>query len=273
MEYEFVDYVKNGSIVIITMNRPERRNSFSEEMRRDLDMAFARLDDDDEVRLAILTGTGDIFSSGDDAKEMNNRGVISRKRSIEERRLWEKEIRKRISSGSAYGRLLFGEHYKPLITAVNGRAVGSGCLAALCADLVIATESASFHVLEPQRGGTDGGLLMASQSIPFHIALEISLGMIITARRAYEVGLINRVVPSDQLMAMTMEMAQYLVELPPLSLKYTVEGARRMRTSSLHPGAMALGMFQDAYVCAESDDYFEAFAAFLEKRKPRFQGI
>ena len=113
---------------------------------------------------------------------------------------------------------------------------------------------------------------MASQLIPFHVALEISLGMIINARRAYEIGLVNRVVPGHKLMSVSMEIAQYLEELPPLSLKYTVEGARRMRISSLHPGATALGLFQDAYICAESDDFFEAFAAFLEKRKPKFKG-
>jgi enoyl-CoA hydratase/carnithine racemase len=140
-------------------------------------------------------------------------------------------------------------------------------------DLVVAAESAYFQLREIHMGMSDaGGRTFAEFNLPFHIGLEISLGMKVSAQRAYEIGLVNKVVPDDQVMSAVREMARELCELPPLSVQLTVEAARRLVITHLIPMSTLIGEYQEVEVLGKTEDSREAFRAFLEKRKPVFKG-
>jgi len=268
MKYQFVDYEQEGEVAIVRMNRYERRNSTSREMMRDLNAAFERFELDDSVRIAILTGVGDCFSSGADVKDP----AAFEKMTEEERKELAKEQSKDRRFG-VYQRLREGKILKPVIAAVNGYAIGAGAMMAWRSDLVVAAESTYFQLREIHMGLMDaGGRTFAEFNIPFHIGLEISLGLKITAQRAYEIGLVNKVVPDAQVIPAAMEMAKQLCELPPLAVQLTVECARRLVLTHLIPISTALGEFQETEVLMKTEDSREAFRAFLEKRKPVFKG-
>jgi len=268
MKYQFVDYEQKGPVAIVRMNRYERRNSTSREMMRDMSAAFERFELDPSVRVAILTGVRGCFSSGADTKDP----ATKEKMSEEERRELAKEESKERRFG-VYQRLREGKILKPLIAAVNGYAIGAGAMMAWRSDLVVAAESAYFQLREIHMGLMDaGGRTFAEFNLPFHIGLELSLGLRITAQRAYEVGLVNRVVPDDEVMPAAIDMAEQLCELPPLSVQLTVEGARRLVLTHLIPLSTALGEFQETEVLMQTEDSREAFRAFREKRRPVFKG-
>lgn len=262
--YEFVDYEGKGEIAIIKMNRPERSNSKSQEMMRDLEAAFETAEGDDTVRVIILTGVGNAFCAGIDVKEIKE---------PEEREKARKEIlRKRRLGRDIFYRVSNFNIAKALITAVNGHALGGGFFLAMGGDLVIAAESAIFQEGEPLMGFTGGGSTLAHQMIPFHIAMEIALAKKLTARRAYEIGLVNKVVPDHELMPAAIEMANGLLELAPLSLKYTVEGVRAATIIKRDPLVDALSQFLEYEILPKTEDVSEAMRAIAEKRKPIWKG-
>jgi len=268
MKYQFVDYEQKGPIAIVRMNRYERRNSTSREMMRDVNAAFERFELDDSVRIAILTGVRNCFSSGADAKD----AAATAKMTEEERKELAREQSKDRRFG-VYQRMREGKILKPLIAAVNGYAIGAGAMMAWRSDLVVAAESAYFQLREIHMGLMDaGGRTFAEFNLPYHVGLELSLGLKMTAQRAYEVGLVNKVVPDDQVMPAAIEMAEQLCELPPLAVQLTVEGARRLVLTHLIPLTTALGEFQETEVLMKTEDSREAFRAFLEKRRPVFKG-
>lgn len=261
-KFDCVDYEQDGPIVIIRMNNNERRNSMNFEMTRGLNNAFGQFEEDDNVRVAILTGVGNTFCSGQDTKDMVKMTEEERQKTAAERR--------RMSRSGAYTHK--DRIPKPIIAAVNGWAVGSGWFVAMGCDLVVAAQSAIFWQAEPFFGFQGGGRAIADQMIPFHIGVEISLGAKLTAQRAYEIGLVNKVVPDEQLIPAAKEMAQGICELAPLSVRYIIEACRSVRTSSLIPSATALANFQEYEVLPGTEDVREGFRAFSEKRKPVWKG-
>jgi enoyl-CoA hydratase/carnithine racemase len=267
-DYEFVKYEQRGPIAIVTMNRYERRNSTSRDMMRDMNAAFERFELDPSVRLAILTGVRNCFSSGADAKDSRAMAQMTEA----ERAEYAKEQSKDRRFG-VYQRFREGKILKPVIAAVNGHAIGAGAMMAWRSDLVVAAEDAYFQLREIHMGLMDaGGRTFAEFNLPYHVGLEISLGLRISAQRAYEIGLVNRVVPKGQALAGAIEMAEELCELPPLSVQLTVEGARRLVLTHLIPSITLMGEYQETEVLMRTEDSREAFAAFLEKRKPVFKG-
>jgi enoyl-CoA hydratase len=268
MAQGFVRYEQDGPIVTVTMDRYERRNATGREMMRDLNAAFERFEIDPTVRIAIITGVKDCFSAGADVKDWaaaDAQTPAQREEAANERR--------KDSRFGLYERLRAGKVLKPLIAAVNGHAVGQGAFLAWHSDLVVAARSAFFQLREIHMGMMDSGARTgAAFNLPFHIGLELSLGKKISAQRAYEIGLVNRVVPDGQALAAAREMAEELCELPPLSVQLTVEGARRLVLTHLIPSATALAEFHDSDVLAKSEDHHEAIRAFKEKRKPVFKG-
>lgn len=261
-KFDCVDYEEDGPIAIIRMNNNERRNSLNLSMRRGLNGAFGQFEENDNIRVAILTGVGNSFCSGQDTKDMVGLSEEERQRQAEERRKLNRwgafEHRDRIP--------------KPVIAAVNGWAIGYGWFVAMGCDLVVAAESAIFWQNEPLFGYQGGGQAIATQMLPFHLGVEIALAAKMTAQRCYEIGLINKVTPDDQLILTAREMAQNICELAPLSVRIVVEACRSARLSNVVPSSVALARWQEFNYLPNTQDVREGFKAFVEKRKPEWKG-
>ena len=248
-------YEKKGRIAVMTINRPEAMNAFTAEMLRAMDAAFADFSADDDLWVAILTGAGDrAFSSGMDLKE-----AIPMLQSGDE--MGYEDHTKRP----------FSDVFKPIIAAVNGHCIAGGLEFLQGTDLRIAAEHATFGLGEVRWGiiPTGGTHIRLPRQIPWAVAMELLLtGRPIDARRAYDIGLVNRVVPKDQLVDAAMELAEVICKNGPLAVRTAKEIA--VRSLGLEPGFVlekALG----ARVLA-SEDAKEGPRAFAEKRKPNFTG-
>ena len=200
----YVLYELKGAVAYITLNRPERMNALGHDLRRELIDAFSTVRHDPAVRVAVITGAGNrAFSAGGDLKE-------------------HKEIfeRKRVRVGPDYGALdeppnsstLALETYKPTIAAVNGYALAGGCELALACDIRIASENASFALTEVTVGrGANFGSVMLQYLVPRGLAMQMLLtGDRISAQEALRVGLVNRVVPSSELLSTAGALAEQI---------------------------------------------------------------
>ena len=260
MEYKYVLYEKKGPVVTITLNRPERRNSTSWEMLRDFFMAFQEFEDDAEARVNIITANGDAFCVGRDHRdtaemaEMNEEQIAT---VLKGRERWTSFLLKPLNSG------------KPIITAIGGYALGGGFGLAMLGLLRVAADSARFQLPEMRVNLMRGYDLAQTQGIPFCVAAELAVGRRISAQRAYEVGLVNTVVPDAELIPTAMEMAEYIAELPPLALKYTMDGLQRARV--IDQSLVELNALRTE-ILKGTEDAKEAARAFVEKRKPIFKG-
>jgi 2-(1,2-epoxy-1,2-dihydrophenyl)acetyl-CoA isomerase len=251
-----VDRTPNG-IVTLTMNRPEKKNAMNAAMFDELLAAFREVDASPTDRVLVITGAGDAFCSGAD---LADRG--SDTRHPLQRLHW-------------VGNIALALHRipKPVIARVNGVAVGAGMNLALGCDLIVASETARFSEIFVRRGlSIDfGGSWILPRLIGMHRAKELALlGDIISAKEAAELGLVNRVVPADQLDAVVGEWAARLAAGPPIALSMT----KRLVTESFHvtmeEALEAEGLAQT--VNNATEDAKEAIKAFLEKREPRFNG-
>jgi len=252
---EFVDYEKAGHVVTIRLNRPDRRNSLSRALVRDLDEAWRAFAGDADARVAIYTGTGTAFCAGMDVKDAAEPG--------EPPPFPEPPL------------TIFhaGEVSKPVIAAVNGFAVGGGFFDVMRCDLRIAAESAVFQLAEVLRSVMPHPLFDGiAGALPDCLVTELALGRRIDARRAYEIGLLNAVVGDGELMAEATARAEEIGRLPPLAAEAVVVGLRRSR--AVRPDSSELRRWQEQITARlrESEDQREALASFLEKRPPRYEG-
>lgn len=247
-------YEVNDHVAVITINRPERRNAINDAVRLGLLEAWKRFDEDPDARVAILTGAGDrTFCAGMDLVDMSEKGLGS----------------------LPHGYLpILGDSVsvsKPVIAAVNGHAYAGGWLFAQMCDLCVASENASFAITEVKVGRAMVWAPPLINMIPQRLMLELLLtGKAISARRAYEIGFVNHVVPQAELMSRSMELARDIVDAAPL----TVAAAKEMVYMSTEMGRTAA--LRAAYHIFEpvlrSEDAQEGPAAFREKRKPNWRG-
>lgn len=241
-------------IAVITINRPEQRNCLSKEVREALFAAFARFEADDALRIAILTGAGEkSFCAGGDLKEMVETGMSVPARSF---------------IPLLYDNL---EPTKPTIAAVNGYAFAGGWALAQNCDLCVASTRASFAITEVKVGRGSPWAAPLIHMIPQRVFMEIVLtGKPISAARAYEIGLVNRLVEPEQLMDAALELAREVLEGAPLS----VRAARETVMLSTEMGrSAALQAARAAHELAyTSEDAQEGPRAFAEKRKPVWKG-
>jgi enoyl-CoA hydratase/carnithine racemase len=238
----------------ITINRPEARNALNEAVRTGLKECFERAEADDDVAVVVLTGAGDrAFCAGGDLKEMASTQLTIPPPDFVPQP----------------GRTI--EMTKPVIAAVNGGAFGGGFLLAQSADLVIASEHAKFAVSEAKVGRGSPWAAPLPWLVPPRVAMEILItGDAISGQRAYEIGLINRVVPAAMLVQATSELVATIVANAPLS----VRAAKRMVYAVAEHGRSAA--FEEAeriwapvYL---SSDAQEGPRAFAEKRRPHWEG-
>src|SRR5467141_708860 len=246
-----VETERHGQILVVRMNRPERLNALSHEMRSELAKAWTEFRRSKELEVAIFTGTGRGFCAGEDMKESLQKGVAGGQRpAIEDP-------------------FMTGALEKPVIAAVNGFAMGGGFMLVERTDLRLAVPEAVFEVSEAKRwllGGYNHGHIA---NLPYPIAMEMALGFRFTAERFYEIGFLNRLVGHDQLIPSAVAMAEHLLTLPPASRVNTVHMMRQMRPM---PGPEMQGLAAALREHGAKSDLMESRAAFAEKRAPNFKG-
>lgn len=259
MEFKNTLYEKGEGIATITINRPETRNALNEETIQEI---LARLEDaenDETIRVVIITGAGDrAFCSGLDLNII--KGVSPVKGTECSRR--GQHLCNRIE---ALG--------KPVIAAINGFALGGGTEIAMACDIRIASENAQIGQTEINLGLIPGW--GGTQRLPRYVGKSLAKEMIFTGKRidaktAERLGLVNAVVPADQLKAKAKEIATELAGKPPIAIKLTK--ALINNSTETHP---EIGFWQEAEafgIVTSTEDFNEGVTAFLEKRKPQYKG-
>jgi enoyl-CoA hydratase len=256
MGYEHILVDSEPPIATLTLNRPKVLNALSPELMHEVVTALAELDRDETVRAVVLTGGPKVFAAGADISDMAGRTAV--------------EQLSRDQTGIWVGIASFS---KPLIAAVNGYALGGGCELALTCDLIIAGETARFGQPEINLGVIPGagGTQRWPRSAGKYAAMEAMLsGAPVTARRAYELGLVNKVVPAEMTLLLAQRMARQLAEKAPLALRMAKEAVLKAFESPLSEGLASER--KSFYFLFATEDQKEGMRAFLEKRKGVFKG-
>ncbi len=257
--YETLIYDKEDNIGLLTINRPDKLNAISNELTAELCQLLDQVEEDEELRVLIITGEGDkAFVAGADIEEIVDRDAKMGRRVTRERQ----ELFSRIQNLPI-----------PVIAAVNGYALGGGLELALACSIRICSEKAQFGAPEVKLGiiPGDGGTQRLPRLIGLGRAMEMILtGDFIDASEAYRIGLANKVVPHEELMETTMELARTIASRPPLAVRYAKEAVNRSQE-----GDTASGFALESYLhalCCTTEDKKEGVSAFLEKRKGTFKG-
>jgi enoyl-CoA hydratase/carnithine racemase len=252
-------YEKKGAIAYVTLNRPKVLNALNQRTWENLRTALEDARDDAQVRGVILTGAGDkAFIAGADISELAQVTAVEAEKS------------------SSYGQEvlnLIENLGKPVIAAINGFALGGGCETAMACTIRVATEHAKFGQPEVTLGLIPGG--GGTQRLPRLIgkgrALQIILsGEMISAQEAFRIGLVNEVVPAAELTTRAEAILKRIFSNAPVAVKYSLEAVNKgMETSQAEGLSLEASLFG---LCAGTEDKKEGTSAFLEKRKPQFQG-
>lgn len=254
MAYESILFQKEDNIATVTFNRPDARNAVNNQVRAEFTAAVADIEADDDIKVMILTGNGKAFASGVDIKEFN-----------------------KTTPYHAHNLYRLGERVeklpKPVIAAVNGFCLGGGNEIAMGCDIIIASERAKFGQPEINIGIIPGGgaTQRLSRLIGVCRAKElIFTGDIISAEEALKLGMVNRVVPEDQLMATANEMAKKIAVKSSAALKLAKQAINYGMQTNLDSG---LKYEYELYSLSLSlEDKAEGVKAFIEKRAPKFVG-
>ena len=251
-----VEIEDRGSVRWLKLNRPEVMNAITSEMLAQLNEELKRADDDNNVRVLVLTGEGRGFSAGNDLR-------------------YQAEGGERVPTPRGFGGLTSRfDMTKPVIAAVNGVAMGGGFEIALACDLIIASENAKFALPEPKVGlaALAGGL----NRLPRQIGPKRALGMILTGRHVspeegQQLGFVNEVVPHDDLMDAAQRWAKMICECAPLSIRASKDVVYKSLDSASLQDAME-GKYDSVMEMVGSQDFIEGPKAFSEKRAPNWQG-
>jgi enoyl-CoA hydratase len=252
-----VERERRGNVEILTINRPEARNAINAEVSLQMGAALDELAEDSGCSVVVLTGAGDkAFSAGMDLKAFasgEGAGILS--------------------AAGGFAGIAERDFPKPLIAAVNGSCLAGGCEIMLACDLAVAAEHAVFGIPEAKRGliAGAGGLFRLPRRLPLAIALELALtGDPIDANRAWQLGLVNRVVPADRLLEETLALAQVVAANAPLALAWSKKVMRE--TLALDEAEAWKRNAEAVRVVFSSADAMEGPIAFAEKRAPVWQG-
>ncbi len=260
-----VTYEQDGGVVTLTLDEPQTRNAISEAIIADLVIHCRRINSDMSVSCVVLTGAGESFSSGGNVKDMRDKkGLFAGSPA---------DIRRAYQHGIQQIPLAMHELEVPSIAAVNGYAVGAGCDLSLMCDIRIAADDAQFAESFMRVGlvSGDGGAWFLPKVVGLSRAYEMTFtGDFIKSDVALAWGLASYVVPKDRLMIKAQAMAKKIAAHPPQSIRM----CKRLLREAGHlplPTHLEMASSMQAIVQHTSDQH-EAVVAFLEKRKPQFQG-
>lgn len=244
----------HGEVLLLTLNRPARRNAVNHGLALALSQALAEFEQNDTWRVAVLTGAGGFFSAGMDLAAFT-------------------EGETPMIPGKGFGGLTEAPPAKPLIAAVEGFAVAGGCEMALACDLIVAAEDARFGLPEVKRGliASAGGLMRLPQRLPYHLAMELALtGEMLSAPLAHQHGLVNRLTPKGGALDAAMALAAQVAAQAPLAV---AASKRVIRESADWPAdQMFARQAPIADAIGRSADALEGARAFVEKRAPQWRG-
>jgi enoyl-CoA hydratase/carnithine racemase len=258
-KFETVRYEPKGAICHIVLNRPEKLNAANDQLVEEVNDALFEFDADPELKVGIISGAGRAFCSGADVRQrqLRTRDELRRLGGPAGRRSRENGL------GDAV-------NWKPVIAAVHGYALGLGYSLSQSCDLVVAASGTKFQIREVQRGLASGQHWVATWFwTGSRFANEVALtGRMFTAEEALQHGMVNRVVPEAQLLSAAEALAAEILENPPLSVRANVRVMRwfvneMQRQSRYYTQGLGLHL---------SEDFQESARAFIEKRKPKFQG-
>jgi enoyl-CoA hydratase len=257
---------REGAILIVTLNRPEKKNAINSEVMCRLYDAWTQLNDDNDLRVGILTGRGDTFCAGMDLED------LKKLRGDEKTDEWAHRVLNTPNlAWKAW--LKLDRPKKPIILAVEGHALAGGTEILQGTDIRVAGESAEFGVTEVQRGlfPLAGSTVRLRRQMPYAIAAEILLaGDAIPASRAYQLGLVNHVVPDGQALTKAKQIAQRIADNGPLAVQGILA---TLRQTEMLPEDKAFEIeLSYGMPVLVSEDGKEGPRAFLEKRKPVFKG-
>lgn len=257
-------YEKRGQVGILTFSRPEARNAWCAEFADGLGERLPQLEDDREIRCVVLTGDdkGGAFSAGADLKNPRTHTETSVAHFLE-------ELPKRRRSSPIS---ILADFAKPIVAAVNGYAVGIGCILTFCCDLIVASDRAEWRL--PQVGlgimPAQAGAVRAARWIGKGLAMRLAMGFPLAAEEAYRIGLAQWLVPHAELMPQAMKVADHVASMSPL--------AARIAKESLNTGLdvpLGSASHSDLYrfmALELTEDKTEGHRAWRERRKPEFKG-
>lgn len=246
-----VDVQRHGRILVVAMQRPEKRNAVNRELAVALSEAFDTLDDDDELWVGVLTGTPDVFSAGTDLS-----GGADAK----------------TERGGEYG-LIRRHRSKPLIAAVEGPAFGGGFEIALACDMVVASTTARFALPESRRGliPSSGALFRAIRALPLHVAKQLMItGASLTAERALELGVVNEVTAPGGALDAAIALAEDVCLSSPVAVRAILAGVAAQLEPADDAGWTATARAVDTVL--SSADLREGIDAFFARRPPEWTG-
>ncbi len=257
-EYKTIKVEKHGKVAVITINRPDKLNALNKTVHAEGVAALDELRKDDSVRVVVITGAGEkSFVAGADIGEFEGQTPVTQRNLFLEKTLFNS----------------IDTFPKPVIAMINGFCLGGGCELALACDIRIASENARFGQPEINLGiiPGGGGTQRLTRLIGEGKAMEIILtGDMIDAAKALQFGLVNHVHPLAELSEKTMEMANKIAEKAPVALQMAKEAVKFASKSNLDEGLRReVDLFA---ICFSTEDKQEGVSAFLEKRKPDFQG-
>ncbi|HEY3833465.1 MAG TPA: crotonase/enoyl-CoA hydratase family protein [Acidimicrobiia bacterium] len=250
-----VEQERRGRVQILRLNRPEARNAVSPEVSQAMAAALDAIEDDGEVRAVVVTGTGDVFCAGADLK------VVAEGRGMEIAR-----------AKGGFAGLTNRDFPKPIIAAVQGPALAGGFEIVLSCDLVVAADDARFGIPEAARGllAAAGGLIRLPKRVPMALALEMAMtGDPISADRAHELGLVNRLVPKAEVLDAAVALADRIGQNSPIAVRLSRKLVREAAEISEADGWRLTNEY--AVQVFSSGDAVEGASAFAEKRSPNWK--
>jgi 2-(1,2-epoxy-1,2-dihydrophenyl)acetyl-CoA isomerase len=259
MKYEFLTYQVVDGVATVTLNRPEVYNALNDGITYELQDALKAAAKEDVVRVIVLTGAGKAFCSGQDLKAAAG----------QEKRSFMESLHKRYNPIIRAMRSL----PKPIIGRLNGVAAGAGCSLALACDLIVASEETTLIEVFINIGlvPDSGSSYFLPRLVGMAKAFEMcSMGSRVKAAEALQLGLVNRVVPAEQLDAAVREYTEYFAKAPTKSIGLIKKMLDKATTATLDEMLEYEAYCQE--IAGSSADYKEGVTAFLEKRKPEFKG-